>query len=140
MWHEMIAKIEPNAEFHPPATLEQLVAVEAALEVTLPVELKALLLETNGVEGQYGPAFVWSTDEILSRNLEMRADWRPGGWLEGYMPVDHLLFFGDLGNGDLVFFPITPDGVRSRVYRWDHEDDSRNWEASGLADWLRGQE
>lgn len=138
MWRELIERLDAEATFHPPATLEQLQAVESRLGVALPAELRDLLLDTNGVEVAYGTGLVWPTEEMAKRNLDMRSEWRRGEWA-GVMPFDHLLFFGALGNGDLVCFPITAQGVRNRVFLWDHEDDSRTSSATSLADWLRGK-
>ena len=138
MWRDLIEHLDAEAVFHPPAMLEQLHAVEAGLGITIPAELRDLLLETNGAEVAYGTGLVWSTEEITRRNLEMRREWQRGAWA-GMMPIDHLLFFGELGNGDLCFFPIAAEGVRNRVFRWDHEDDSRISSAVSLADWLRGK-
>jgi hypothetical protein len=137
MWRELIAHLDVEAEFHPPATLEQVQAVESALGVALPTQLRDLLLETDGAEIVYGTGLVWSAEQIITRNLDMRHAWQRDEWV-GTMPIDHLLFFGDLGNGDLCCFPITAAGVRDDVIHWDHEDDSRTGAAVSLADWLRG--
>jgi hypothetical protein len=136
MWRALIEHLDAEAAFHPPATLEQLQAVESGLGVALPAELRDLLLETNGAEVAYGTGLVWSPEEITRRNLDMRREWQRGEW-GATMPLDHLLFFGELGNGDLCFFPMTAEGVRNRVFRWDHEDDSRISSAASLAGWLR---
>lgn len=138
MWQALIVHLDAEAEFHPPATLEQVRAVESSLGVALPAELWDLLLETNGAEVAYGTGVVWSAEQITRRNLDMRREWQRGEW-GATMPIDNLLFFGDLGNGDLSFFPITAEGVRNRVFRWDHEDDSRISCALSLADWLQGK-
>lgn len=137
MWRELIERLDAEATFHAPAALEQLHDAESRLGVALPAELGDLLLETNGAEVAYGVGLVWSAEEIARRNLDMRREWRRGEWAR-VMPFDHLLFFGELGNGDLVYFPITLEGVSNRVFLWDHEDDSRTCEATSLADWLRG--
>ena len=55
------------------------------------------------------------------------------------MSVDHLLFFGDRGNGDLVGFPYYSEGVRNDVFLWNHEDDSWMNQAVSLRDWLKGK-
>ena len=138
MWRELIERLDAEATFHPPAMLEQLQAVESRLGVALPAELRNLLLETNGAEVAYGTGLVWAAEEIAQRNLDMRREWQRWEWA-GVMPIDHLLFFGELGNGDLVCFPITAERVRNRVFLWDHEDDSRTSSAASLADWLRGK-
>jgi len=50
------------------------------------------------------------------------------------MPFNHLLFFGDAGNGDQFAFSIHADGkiYRPDVFVWNHEDDSRTWIAPSL--------
>jgi hypothetical protein len=138
VWCELIEHLDAEAVFHPPATPEQLQAMETALGVALPAELKDLLLETNGTELAYGTGLVWAAENITQRNLDMRREWQRGEWV-GTMPIDHLLFFGERGNGDLFFFPVTAGGVRNLVFLWDHEDDSRISSAALLADWLRGK-
>ena len=139
MWHDLILAIDPEAVCHPPASTGQLTRLEATLGVTLPIELASLLREMNGVEVVYGLGLVWSTEEIAQRNRELRWNWQPNGMMSGYMPIDHLLFFSDRGNGDLYGFPITPEGVRNDVFLWDHEDDSRMNQASSLRGWLEGK-
>lgn len=129
MWHELIGAIDREAICHPPATTAQLVELEVMLGVSLPDELSDLLREMNGVNVVYSLGLVWSTDEIAQRNEEMR----------GYLPSADMLFFGDRGNGDLFGFPITSEGVQSTVVLWDHEDNSRSYEAATLRDWLQGK-
>jgi cell wall assembly regulator SMI1 len=111
MWHELIERLDAAASFHPPATQEQLQAVESRLGVVLPAELRNLLLETNGAEVAYGTGLVWPAEEIALRNLDMRWEWHHG----------------------------KAEGVRNRVFLWNHEDDSRTSFATSLADWLRGR-
>lgn len=138
IWRERIHRLDADAEFHQAATERQVATLEADLRCALPEELRELLFETNGAEIISGLQLVWSAEEIARRNREMRDEWRTGGWLESYMPVDHLLFFGDHGNGDLYFVPVTAEGTRPDVFVWDHEDDSRTWSASSLNAWLSG--
>lgn len=137
MWRELIADIDGNAVFHAPCSDEEFMRLETTLNVSLPNEFAALLKETNGVEVAYGVSLVWSVNDIAENNMEMRSQIRPGGELAFCMPVDHLLIFGESGNGDLYAFPITPEGVQNRVFVWDHEDDSRTCQANSLAHWLR---
>lgn len=74
MWRELIERLDPEAEFHPPATPEKLRAVEAALGVALPADLRDMLLETNGAEVTYGTGLVWSAERITNGNLETRRE------------------------------------------------------------------
>ena len=64
MWRDLILAIDSEAVCQPPASTEQLTKLEAALGVTLPMELASLLREMNGVEVVYGLSLVWSTEEI----------------------------------------------------------------------------
>lgn len=137
MWRDLITAIDPDAVCHPSASADQITQLEALIGVTVPSELNSFLREMNGADVMFGLSFMWSAEEIVQRNLEMRREWRPGGNLESFMPVDHLLFFGEAGNGDLYGFPVTPEGVRSEVFLWDHENDSRTYQAKRLSDWLQ---
>jgi hypothetical protein len=52
------------------------------------------------------------------------------------MPLDALVSFGRLGNGDLFGHPVPGGQVREDVFVWDHEDDSRTWYGRDMADAL----
>jgi len=136
MWRDLILAIDPEAVCHPPASSDQLAQLQGIMGVSLPTELADLLREMNGVEVVYGLGLIWSTEDIAQRNIELRRNWQPNGMMRGYMSVDHLLFFGDRGNGDLYGFPITPEGVRNDVFLWNHEDDSWMDQAVSLRGWL----
>jgi hypothetical protein len=140
MWRAAIRKCQPplepiagndsGPEFFPGATPEDLAAVEQQLGVNLPASLRELLCETNGVLVMFGQHLIWSTDEIVRRNVEMRTP----AYQEGYMPFDHLLFFGDAGVDGIQFaFAINKGKIqREDVYMWNPYDDTRAWEATSL--------
>lgn len=130
-WMSRIAIVAAEAQFQPPTQAAAFAEVEAGLGVSLPVELKGLLLETNGVIADHGAGVVWSLSEILRRNREMRD---AEGFKSLYMPFENLLFFGDDGGGDLFAFPVQADGCINQpdILRWDHETDGRVWFAPGL--------
>jgi SMI1 / KNR4 family (SUKH-1) len=140
VWREKLLGLDPEVQFHDPASAEALAQLERAISVPVPRDLVALLSETNGVSGQYGLGLVWSADRILRDNESFRTSADFG---EVYMPFDPLLFFADAGNGDQFAFPITAAGARNDVFVWDHEDDSRRWYAASLeqylAWWLSGE-
>jgi hypothetical protein len=46
-------------DVHVPATAEAIEAAEAKLDALLPTEIRDLLSETNGVDGEYGLALIW---------------------------------------------------------------------------------
>lgn len=136
MFVERIAQWSP-ATFRPPATAREVLDCEAALNQSLPDELRALLMEANGVEGEYGLDLVWSAARIAADNTRFR---RSPGFAELYMPFDPLVFFSDAGKGDQ--FAVAMRGNRE-VYVWNHEDDSRTWVAPTvlrfLEDWMTGR-
>ncbi len=51
MWREIIKAADPSSKIFPGATADQLITLEKALSITLPDELKNLLMESNGVRG-----------------------------------------------------------------------------------------
>jgi SUKH superfamily protein len=122
-WIKHISALSPDIKFNPPALPEEIRDAETKLNVVLPKSLKELWSQSNGLIDHYGGWFVWSTDEIVKRNLEMRTF---PGFDESFMPFDPLLFFGDDGGGDLYFFAICGGKIKYEfVFRWDHETDSR---------------
>ena len=106
-----------------------------SLDAELPSDVTALLEACQGRRDRHGEALAWSVVELRARNQEMRTTPAFRGL---YMPFDHLLFFGDSGNGDLFALAIDADGrVRRRdVFCWDHETDGRVWFASGPSEYI----
>lgn len=121
----------PQAKVMPPATEEKIAIAEVTLGVTFPPELRAFLLEADGVDGLYSDP-VCSVERIVSMNHE----YRTADYLADCMPFDDLIFFGDTGNGDDFAFPITRSEKSHAVLMRDHEEDSRDEYAGGLADFL----
>jgi hypothetical protein len=67
----------------------------------------------------------------------MNREYRTADYLDDRMPFDHLLFFGETGNGDDFAFPILRSGeVGSAVFMWEHETDCRQEYAGCLSDFL----
>src|SRR5262245_42598552 len=126
MWKVLLSSLYKEVTFHEYVAVYQLDQAELSLGLKLPDELRSILRETNGVEGQYGLGLLWPLERIVEDNLKFRSleDFR-----HIYMPFDHLLFFADAGNGDQFAFPIDADGAihRPDVFAWDHETDSRTW-------------
>jgi SMI1-KNR4 cell-wall len=133
-WRELVQRLAPGCKFSPPATVAQLTAVERILKVALPEDLRELLLETNGIAGPHGFGLVWSAEQIETDNAAFRAN---ADFRELYMPFVPLLFFGDQGGGDQYAFRILAGVIRDQdVYEWVHENDSRQWFAGGMRDYL----
>lgn len=126
-----------KAQFRDPATRAALQDVEASLGHSLTHELRELLIETDGIEGEYGLSLLWTAERIASDNRHFRSSAEFG---DLYMPFDGLVFFADAGNGDQFFQSLSGN---NDVYVWDHEDDSRTWVASTvlgyLKAWMRGE-
>ena len=132
MWEAMISELCPEATFENGATVDQIRAAGEALGTEFPDQLVSLLLESNGVDGEYGHGLVWPVERIVADNLLFRTS---ADFLELYMPFDPLLFFADAGNGDQFAFPTIPR--KDEVFVWDHESDSRMWAAQDLRQYIR---
>lgn len=125
-----------EAHPHEPATPAAIQSLEASLGHALPLELRELLSQSDGIDGQYGLGLVWSAERIASDNAYFRTD---SDMATLYMPFSGLVFFADAGNGDQFFVSLR--GANG-VYVWDHESDSRTWVAATvlgyLETWMRG--
>lgn len=121
-----------EATFHPPAQPEALSAAEASLGHPLPNDLRQVLGESDGIEGEYDLGLVWNAERIRRDNIEFRIyeDFR-----DLYMPFNGLVFFADAGNGDQFALSLTGNCA---VYVWDHENDSRTWIAPTVMAYLEG--
>jgi hypothetical protein len=134
MWRQLIESQHSEHKFASPATWAEMSLAEEQLRVKLPEQLRSLLLETNGVVGEYGLGLIWPLDRIVADNLAFRSN---ADFQRLYMPFDPLLFFADAGNGDQFAFPIQLNSVRRNdVFVWNHEDDSRTWVAPSLEKYL----
>ena len=133
-WKEWVQSLKPHCDFVAPASWAEVTSAEGKLGVRFPDELRQLLFESNGVQGEYGLGLIWPLERILNDNQSFRAN---PDFQELYMPFDPLLFFGDAGNGDQFAFPIHKGCIRrGDVFAWNHEDDSRQWVAPSLSKYL----
>ncbi|MFJ6481266.1 MULTISPECIES: SMI1/KNR4 family protein [unclassified Streptomyces] len=114
-----------------PASERELRDLEIRLGQPLPMPLRGLLLECDGILDEDGTDVVWSAARIGLSNTEFRTREDFGAL---YMPFGALMFFGDNGGGDQFAFVRTPQ--RSDVFVWDHENDSRTWVAANLEGYL----
>ena len=141
MWREMIRELDPATEFRPGASSSEVEELEKSLGLRLSNELLSLLLESNGVVGEYGPWYVWPTQQMIEENRELRqrASTTANDGI-GYMPFDNLLFFANAGvDGILFALPIPAEQTQTgaRVFAWYPIEDSRPCVASSLEDYLR---
>lgn len=121
-----------EAHFRKPASSEAIQSAEADLGHPLPSDLRDLLAESDGVEGEYGLGLLWPAQRIASDNVQFRTE---PAFAELYMPFEGLVFFADAGNGDQFFVSLRGN---NEVYIWDHESDSRTWVAATFMTYLRG--
>jgi cell wall assembly regulator SMI1 len=123
MWIEIFNVSERSYKIRTPRTIKQINEAEQVLGHSFPQALIEFFLETNGVEDVEGYLdIVWSLEWLVKTNLEFRQN---ADISELYEPFDDLLLFSDLGNGDQIAFSLAKDETLGRIYRWDHEDDSR---------------
>ena len=137
MWIEKIRSLIDDAQFAGIAESPAISKCEDSLGVKLPDDLKQVLNESNGVQGHYGSEIIWNVEKIAQTNQDFR---NSPDFVELYMPFDHLLFFGDAGNGDQFAYAIQNHKIqKDDVFMWNHEDDSRTWIAPNLGryfEWL----
>lgn len=136
MWIEFLKSVSDACDFFEPANEAKIQSAEGALEISFHQDLRSLLLESDGVFGEYGLGLIWSVERIHADNLNFRTN---EDFKEIYMPFDSLLFFGDGGNGDQFAYPIQNGMIRNNdVFVWNHEDDSRNRISPNLKAYLEG--
>jgi cell wall assembly regulator SMI1 len=135
LWKSLVEELASDVEFAPGASEAEIAAAEKAIGQRLPNDLRALLLESNGIQDENGGGLIWSCAEIADQNVEFRSI---ESFRELYMPFDNLLFFGDDGTGDQFAFGITADGKISKndIYCWDHETDGREYFSGHLRQYL----
>ena len=140
MWRTSIEKLlQPlglnrPVTFTQPASAAAIQQLEQQLRLVLPSELKALLSESDGLFSPSRGSFIWTMKGILTCNSEFRTI---ESFKELYMPFDHMLFIGDNGSGDQYFYPILAGSVRNPdIYLWNHENDSRQWFAGHMHQFL----
>lgn len=134
MWKELAKQHSSAVAVQAGASEMAIELAERTLGVRFPDDLRSCLMESDGIDGEYGLGLVWSLERIVRENQDFRgnADFR-----QLYMPFDCLLFFADAGNGDQFAFPIQAGEIRrGDVFVWNHEDDSRNWVAPSLSKYL----
>ena len=141
MWRELVSKHDDSISFAAAASSFEVDQAAESLGVPFPESLRSALLESNGIEGEYGEGLLWPVSRIVSDNLLFRSN---PDFRELYMPFDCLLFFADAGNGDQFAFVVLDGEVRREdIFVWNHEADSRSWVAPHLEAfyerWLTGE-
>ncbi|MEU5882250.1 SMI1/KNR4 family protein [Spirillospora sp. NPDC047279] len=129
MWRELIERHTPQARFASPATEQALQQAEETLGHLLPNDLVKLLTETDGVIDPNGYNLIFSAEQLLKGNLEMRTY---PALKRLYMSFEQLLFFSDVpGDGNLFAYALVPEG-RPDIFVWDHRTDDRRSVAPSL--------
>ncbi len=113
---------------------DAIAGAESQLGHPLSDALRSLYAQTDGFVDEWGCSCVMRLADLVAENEQMRSDVENRAH---YMPFDGLLFFGQVGNGDLLFQPVLTSGIRDEVFLWDHEDDSRRWYARGVPEALK---
>lgn len=135
-WCEFVSTKIPNHECPAGATWAEVSLAEDQLGLTLPADLKSLLMEANGVFGEYDIPLIWPLERIVEENLRIKRD---EGLRSRYMPLDCLFFFADAGNGDMFAYAVVQGEVRCPdIFVWNHEDDSRRVVAASLKVFMEG--
>ena len=126
-WREAIQRLKHNVKFNAPADAENIRDIETSLRTNVPLDLRDLLLETNGIED-----WLLSAKNIIDVNLEYR---NRKEYQEVYMPLDGLLFFLQDGTGSYYGYPICGGRCDTvpRVFYWLHETDERTVAGDTLA-------
>jgi hypothetical protein len=140
MWRELIEAHTSQARFASPATEQDLYQAEETLGHLLPDDLVKLLGETDGVIDANGYNLVFSAEQLVQGNREMRTY---PALKRLYMAFDQLLFFSDApGDGSLFAYALVPEG-RPDIFVWDHRTDNRRCVAPSLEQfiesWLTGR-
>ncbi|MEV0344131.1 SMI1/KNR4 family protein [Nonomuraea sp. NPDC050680] len=132
MWKDLIERLYPDAQFSEGVSESALSTAGQNMGVHIPGDLQELLRQTNGVLDRWAVDVIWPIDQLVRDNSTFRTfpDFK-----ELYMPFDSLLFFGDNGGGDQFAYVVEPD--RHDIFVWDHENDSRQWVAGNLEEYLR---
>lgn len=136
MWKNYLCSLSNTCQFKAPATKVELLLIREELNVELPMALAKLYGETNGVYGDYGISYIWSTQQIIKENLFFRTLHK---YSDSMMSLPHFLFFSDAGNGDLFGYSLLNGKVHDdNIYVWNHEDNSHIVIASSLKEFITG--
>jgi hypothetical protein len=136
MWKDYLSSISKECQFKASATETEILSIKKELQIDLPKKLSDLYTETNGVYGNYGISFIWSTEQVVQKNIFF---WTIHEHRDLIKPLDTFLFFSDAGNGDLFGYSIVNRSIQTEdIYVWNHEDDNRSIIASSLEEFIRG--
>lgn len=121
MWRALFSAKFSDVEFYPPTSNAAIGGAEASVGLRFPAELKSLYSETNSV--YFTDAYmwlIWPLHQLVKENQYMHTSPEIAFYNNSFTD---LLFFGELGNGDLpaVHIDLSSQAPLS-VGVWDHED------------------
>ncbi len=154
-WRELISDIDQDrqqppgiagrTEFYPATTAQALADAASELQATLPVSLRSLLLETNGVMdmlsidgGEWFESMwlLWTLEEIVAQNRRHREANVRGVAARDFL---NLVFFADAGTDGILFgFPVEDMVCSPRIMVWYPLRDELVELAPSLEEFLRG--
>lgn len=137
--------IAGKPEFYPGASSASVVDAETALNASLPVSIRSLLLDTNGVMdmmaidgGEWIESMwlLWTIAEVVEQNRFYRAATVEGTYERDFRS---LVFFAGAGADGILFaFPVEDGICAPRVVVWHPIMDELDELAPSLEDFLRG--
>lgn len=141
-WLRGLGADEGTIALAEPVDADALGEAEERLGLILPVDLRSLLCETDGVGDTEGAEPVWSIERIADENVMLRSVGSTPALPDG--ADDDLLFFGDAGDGDLFAYELDDAGdiTETDVFLWKVGAGEATWIASDLQsmldDWFSG--
>lgn len=133
MWRNYLGSLSEECQFKAPATEPEISTIKETLKLELPKRLAQLYNETNGVFGNYGISYIWSTEQVVRENICYRTVHESSDDMYSW------LFFSDAGNGDLFGYSIVKGRIHSEnIYIWNHEDRSQRVVSTSLDEFIEG--
>ena len=112
---------------NPPAPESEIRRLAESVDGPLPDELKAFYRQANGLWDSWYCFSILAAGEAAEYNERLRN----GSDAQYYSDrSDHLAF--SHRDGDYYYYSLSQGGI----YRWDHEDDSRDFVCSDLKSWI----
>lgn len=130
-WIDLLKKhqgVNNSLQINKAASEEELAAVERALHVKLPAELKSFLSTANGDSWLF-----FSAKQIIDNNINTKKALE-----DSYDNLEPLLFFAGNGCGDYFAYEILGESSQDHIIlRWNHENNSRDKVADDLSDLIQ---
>lgn len=139
-----------RGKLNPGASMEQIHAVEKAINAHLPQSYKEFLHITNGLGFvNFGGYEILSTDQVLhSYNFQLQhineaedANAKPGPGVQKHWYNRRWLPIASLGNGDylVIDYDPAPGGKKGQIVEFEHDSGNRSARADSFSAWLEKQ-